>query len=126
MVADRTYLRGLGACYDMATVPALPDLDATLLKYLMGLHVLQQRAVSLLVGLLNSSYTAELLRQLLKFLFLGLFRHALVRIRPLGILALCRVKQVLRGIPQLTQLLEPELRMLLSFYFKINLREPIC
>lgn len=66
MVADRTYLRGLGACYDMATVPALPDLDATLLKYLMGLHVLQQRAVSLLVGLLNSSYAAELLRQLLK------------------------------------------------------------
>ena len=65
-------------------------------------------------------------RSLLKFLFLGLFRHALVRIRPLGILALCRVKQVLRGIPQLTQLLEPELRMLLSFYFKIATIAVIC
>lgn len=33
VVADRTYLRGLGAYYDMAAVPALPEPDVALLEY---------------------------------------------------------------------------------------------
>lgn len=55
MVADGAHLGSLGADDDVTAVAALPHGDAALLKDSLGLHILQQCAVTLFVGLLDSS-----------------------------------------------------------------------
>ena len=105
--------RSLGANHDMSAVAALPDLYLAALKDLGSLHVVQQCTVALLMGLFNGGHASELLRQLVEALLVGLSGHALIHIRPLKVLAFCSVEQVLSGIAQLTQLLEPELGVLL-------------
>ena len=113
MGADRADLRSLGANHDVTAVAALPDLNLALLKDLLGLHVVQQGAVSLLMGLLNGSNASELGRKSRKALFLGLLGHTVIHIGPLEVLALSSMEKVLSGIAQLAQLLEPKLSVLL-------------
>lgn len=60
MGADRANLRGLGADDDMAAVPAFPHLDFALFKNRYRLHVPEQRAITLLVMLLNGADHTEL------------------------------------------------------------------
>ena len=113
MLADRANLGSLGANDQVAAVTALPHSNAALLKDGHGLHVAQQLAVALLVGLLNGSNATELLGQLMEAFLVGLTGHAVVHIGPLGVLALGGVEQVLGGIAQLAQSLEPQLGVFL-------------
>ena len=50
----------------MTADAALPDSLLALLKYLLHFHIVQQRTVSFLMSLLNSSNLAELLSQLME------------------------------------------------------------
>ena len=113
MVADRTDLRRLRADDQVAAVAALPDLDAALFKDLRGLHVRQQRAVAVLVRLLDGGHAAELGGELREALLLRVSGEALVHVGPLVVLALGGVQQVVRRRAQLAQLLEPELGVFL-------------
>ena len=112
MLADGADLWRLGADHDVTAVAAFPDHHAALLEHGLSLHILKQRAVALLVRLLDGRNAAELRRQRGKALLLSLARHALVHVRPLGILALGGVEQVLRRVAQLAQCLEPQLGVL--------------
>ena len=113
MGADRADLRSLGANHDETAVAALTDLNLALLKDLLVLHVVQQVALSLLMGLLDGSNASKLGRKSRKALFLGLLGHTVIHIGPLEVLALSSMEKVLSGIAQLAQLLEPELSVLL-------------
>ena len=116
MVADGAHLGSLGADDDMTAVAAFPNLDAGLFKHCLGFHVLKQLAVALLVGLLDGGNAPELGGQCSKALFLGLSCHPLIHIRPLGVLAFSGVEQVLGGVAQLAQGLEPELGVFLFVF----------
>ena len=113
MLADGTHVGSLGANHQMTAVAALPHGDAALLKDSLGLHILQQCAVTLFVGLLDSSNPTELLGKIVEAFLVSFLRHPDVHIRPLGILTLGGMKQILSGIAQLTQCLEPQLGVFL-------------
>ena len=112
MIAHRADLRGGGPDDQVAAVAALPDLDAALFKDGLGLDVVQQRAVALLVRLLDRGHAAELGGELVEALLLGVLRHALVHVGPLEVLSLGGVQQIRGRVAQLAQLLEPELGVL--------------
>ena len=57
MLADGTHVGSLGANHQMTAVAALPHGDAALLKDSLGLHILQQCAVTLFVGLLDIQFS---------------------------------------------------------------------
>ena len=113
MLADRADLRSLGSYYDMSAVTALPDGNAALLKHLHGLHVAQKLAVALLVHLLNGSYATELFSQIMESFLVSLTGHAVIHIRPLGVLAFGSMEKVLGSIAQLAQSFEPQFSVLL-------------
>ena len=113
MVAYGADFGSLGAHYQVAAVAAFPQGDTGLLKDGLGLDVVQQGAVALLVGLLDGGNTAELLGQSMEALFFGVLSHAVIHIGPLVVLALSGVQQVLGGVAQLAQSLEPQLGVLL-------------
>ena len=56
MGAGGANLRRFGTHHDMSAVAALPDLYLTLLENLLGLHILQQGAVTFLMVFLNGSH----------------------------------------------------------------------
>ena len=116
MLTDGAYLRRFGAYNDMATVAAFPHGDAALFKDSLGFHILQQCAVALLVCLLNGTDPTELLCQIMEALLVGLTGHAVVHIRPFGVLTLSGVEQVLGGIAQLAQGFEPQFCVLLLIF----------
>lgn len=70
-------------------------------------------AVSLLVMLLNNPNLAELLGKLGETLLLRRFGKILVHVRPLIVLTACGCCQILRGIADAGQLLEPHFCVLL-------------
>ena len=107
--AGGTHLRGGGAHHDVAAVAALPHLDLTLLEDLSRLHVVEQRPVALLVALLDGGHQAEFGGQLREALRLSGLGEAVIHVGPLIVLALGGVLQVLGGVPQAAQLLEPQL-----------------
>ena len=74
---------------------------------------MQQCAIALLVMLFNRGYEAETVSELREALFLCGLREALIHIGPLVVLTLGGCLQVLSGISDAVQLLEPQLRMLL-------------
>ena len=113
VLADRADLRGLGAHDQVAAVAALPQGDAALFKDGLGLHVLQKCTVALLVGLFDGGNPPELGSQGGKALFLGFLCHPVMHIRPLVVLTLGGMEQVLLHRAQLTQSLEPQLGVLL-------------
>ena len=117
MLADGTHVGSLGANHQMTAVAALPHGDAALLKDSLGLHILQQCAVTLFVGLLDSSNPTELLGKIVEAFLVSFLRHSVIHIRPLGILALGSMEQILGGIAQLAQSLEPQL-CVLFFVFR--------
>ena len=60
MVAGRTDLRRVGTDHNVTAVAAFPHLDFAALEDLRGLHVVQQRAIALLVVLLDGGDAPEL------------------------------------------------------------------
>ena len=112
MLADRANLGSLGSNDQVAAVTALPHSNAALLKDGHGLHVAQQLAVALLVGLLNGSYATELFSQIMESLLISFTSHAVIHIRPLGVLTFSSMEQVLGSIAQLAQSFEPQLGVL--------------
>ena len=117
MVAHGAHLGSLGANNNVTAVAAFPNLDAGFFKHGLGFHVLQQLAVTLFVGLLDSSNPTELLGKIVEAFLVSFLRHSVIHIRPLGILALGSMEQVLGGIAQLAQSLEPQL-CVLFFVFR--------
>ena len=113
MLADRADLRCLRAYYQMATVAALPHGDTALFKDLHGLNILKQGTVAFLMCFFDGGNAAELLSQLMEAFFVSFTGHTVVHIRPLGVLTLGGMEQVLGGIAQLTQSLEPQLGVFL-------------
>ena len=87
MSANGANFRSLGANYDVTAVAALPNLNLALLKDLLGLHVVQESAVSVLVALLDGSYETELGCEYLEAFFLGGLCKAFIHICPLIVLA---------------------------------------
>ena len=113
MGAGGADLGGGGANHDVTAVAALPNLDLALGEDLGHLHVLQQGAIALLMVLLHSGDETETGGQLMEALLLGGLGEAVIHIGPLVVLALGGGQQVLCGIAQQTQLLEPQLGVLL-------------
>ena len=113
MVADGADVGSLGSDHEMSAVAALPYLNAALFKYLLTLDIVEQRAVSVLMGLLDGRHAAESRRESREALLLGVLGHMVVHIAPLVVLALGGVEEVLRRVTQAAQLLEPELGVFL-------------
>ena len=113
MVADGADLGGLGADDDVAAVAAFPHLHLALGEDRLGLDVVQQGAVALLVVFLDGGHATELGGQLGEALGLGGAGEALVHIRPFVVLAGGGSGQILGGVANAVQLLEPQLGMLL-------------
>ena len=113
MCAGGANIGSLGANDDVSAVAALPDLDLALLKDGGGLYVGEQRAITLLVMLLNGGNQAELLGKLGKALLLCRLGKAIVHIGPLVVLTLGGVLQVLCRVADAAKLLEPHLGVLL-------------
>ena len=108
MCAGGAYFGSLLADHDVSAVAALPYLHFALCEYLSGLHVLKQRAVSFLVSLLNGCHQSELEGKILEAFFLGGLCESFVHVGPLEILTVCCGCQVLSGIADAFQFLEPE------------------
>ena len=109
MGADGAHLGSFFAHDDMTAVAALPHLDAALFEDLLGLHIFQQRAVALLVVLLDGGHAPEFGGKLGKAFLLGGDGEALIHVGPLVILTVGRGGQILGGGADAAQLLEPEL-----------------
>ena len=113
MSADGAHLGGLLAHHDVATVGALPDHIAVAGEDQTTLDVGDQLAIALLVLLLD---LGDLLKQesdLLEALLVSVLGHLIVHIGPLVVLALGSGVQVLHGVANAAQQLEPDLGMLL-------------
>ena len=72
MEANGANLGGGSAHHQVTAVAALPHLDAGLLEHGLGLHVLQQGAITLLMGLFDGGNTAELVGQIVESFLIGL------------------------------------------------------
>ena len=115
MGTDRALLWGLRADVEVPAVAAFPDLVAVAGEHQAALHVLQQLAVTLLVGLLDLAHLLKQGRDIGKALLLGGRREVRVHGGPLVVLARRGVEQVggRGGNFAAAQQLEPELRVLL-------------
>ncbi len=71
--ANRADFRRGSANHDMAAVATLPNFNLAFLEYLLGLHIFQQSAVTLLMAFFNIGNHAEFLRQLRKTLAFSSF-----------------------------------------------------
>ena len=72
MIANRANLRRFGTHNQVTAVTALPHHNAGFLKNSLGLHVVQQSQITLLMGLLNGSNTAELTSQVMEAFLISL------------------------------------------------------
>ena len=113
MVADGTDVRGLGADHDVAAVGALPDAVALAGEDEAALDVGEEPAVALFVLLLDLTNHLKLERNLLESFLAGLLGHAGIHVRPLEVLTVRGVRQVLhRGTHLATmKVLVPNLGM---------------
>ena len=117
MEAYRADLGGLLADDQVAAVPALPHGLASLLKDGFHLHIVEQLAIALLMGLFNGGNRTEPGGQLHKALFLRFLGEGSIHIRPLVVFTLRRMKQVGGGIAQLAQGFEPKFSV---FFFVVG------
>ena len=113
MRACRADLRRFRAHNNVSAIAAFPDLDLALGKNLGGFHVVKQRTVALLMVFFDRGDKAEFVRELMEALLIGGLGKTVVHVRPLVILALGGVKEVLRRIADAVELFKPELCMLL-------------
>lgn len=116
MIARRAHIRSLGAHDDVTAVAAFPDFYLALFEDLHGFHIGQQLAVAFLVMLFNGGNQAEFCGQLRESLFFRGLGKAVVHVGPLVIFALGGVQQVLGGIADALELLEPHLGMLFFIF----------
>ena len=116
MIADRAAVRRLCSDHDMPAVAAFPYGNAGLFEDLHRFHILKQLSVALFMVFFNGSHAAELLRQFMEAFFIRFPGKTVIHVSPLIILAFRGVQQVLLCIAQLSQRLEPELRMLLLIF----------
>ena len=79
------------------------------------------------MGFLDCADSAEAFSQLWDALFVGIYCHAVVHIRPLVVLTLGGSQQIFSRLAQMPQLLEPDAGMLLhaSSGFKETLGKPV-
>ncbi len=124
MSAYGANIGSLYAQYHVAAVTAFPKGYAALLENFLGFNIVEKLAIALLVGLLNSCNAAELSCQLQEAFLFGIGCHAVIHVGPLIVFALGCVEEVLCGVAQLTQSLEPKLCVL--FLVFSGLQEDLC
>ena len=123
MIAGGADFGGLGAHHDVAAVAALPHFYFALGKHFCHFNVVQQGAVALFVMLFNGSHQAEPGSQFGEALFLSRLGKAVIHIGPFVIFARGGGFQVVGGIADAVQLLEPQLGM---FFFVISRFQKQC
>ena len=116
----------------MSAIAAYPDAIAVAREHQCVLNVLQQLAITCLVGLFNLANLSKLNSQFLETFFLGLLRHTVVHVGPLVVFAFGGNLQVLAGVANLAamQVLIPQLGMFFLVVSRLfedgrNLFEPI-
>ena len=117
VIAGGADFGGLGAHHDVAAVAALPHFYFALGKHFCHFNVVQQGAVALFVMLFNGSHQAEPGSQFGEALFLSRLGKAVIHIGPFVIFARGGGFQVVGGIADAVQLLEPQLGM---FFFRLS------
>ena len=116
MIAGGAYGGCLKTDDDVPAVAALPNLDVALFEHLLRLHIVQQRAVALLMVPLDGGDQTEPVGKLGEPFLLGGLGKALVHIRPLVVFTLGGGQQIFRRVADAGQLLEPELGVLLFVF----------
>ena len=94
MITYRTYFRCLSSYHNMSAVTAFPYLNFALFKYLCSFNILKKCSISLLMVLLNLSYSPEFCCKLWESFFLSCFCKAFIHICPLIIFAFCSCCQI--------------------------------
>ena len=97
----------------MSAVAALPHLHFALLEDGGRLDVLQQGTIALLVAFLDGSHHTELGSQFLETFLFGSLCETFVHIGPFVVLAVGSMLEVLGGIADAAEFLEPQLGVLL-------------
>ena len=105
--AYRTYLGCFRTYYYVTAVAALPHCHAALFEHFHCFNIVEQGTVALLMMLFDSSNSAELCSDLCEAFFLGFHCHSLIHIRPLEVLALGCVEEILGSCSDTAQSLEP-------------------
>ncbi len=93
-----TYLGRFGAYTDVTAIATFPHCHSALAEHFVGLHIAQQRTVTLFMMLLNCGDSAELLCKLVETFLIGIAGKTVIHVGPLVILALCGMKQVDRSV----------------------------
>ena len=100
MVANGAYVRSLRAYDDVAAITAFPYLDLALLKHSGSFQrCQQQRAVTLLMMLLDCANLTELFSELGKALFFSRLGELIVHVSPLEVLAISCSGKVSAVVP---------------------------
>ena len=87
MITYRAYRRCFCSYHNMSTVTAFPNLDLALFKHLRSFNIFKKCTISLLVMLLNLSYSSEFCCKFRKTFFLSCFSKTFIHICPLIIFA---------------------------------------
>ena len=117
MGADGADFGGLGAYDDVSAVAAFPDLDFALFEHLCGFHVLEEGAVAFFVHLFDCGDFAELGGERGKAFFFGGLGEAFVHVRPFIVFTVGGCLQVLGGVADAFEFLEPQLCV---FFFVVG------
>ena len=113
MVADGAHIWSLRAYDDVAAITAFPHFDLALFEYSGGFNVVQQRAVTLFVVLLDGTNLTELFGELGEALFFSRLGELVVHVGPLEVLAISSSGKVFRRVANAFELAEPHLGVIL-------------
>ena len=113
MCTNGADLRSLGANYDMTAIAALPHLHFALLEDSSSLDVLQQSTIALLMTFLDDGYQTELGSQFVETFLFGSLCETFIHVGPFVVLAIGSMLEVLGGIADAAEFLEPQLGVLL-------------
>ena len=94
MITYRAYLRCFCSYHNMSTVTAFPYLNLALFKYLCSFDIFKKCTISLLVMLLNLSYSSKFCCKFREAFFLSRFSKTFIHICPLIILAFSSCCQI--------------------------------
>ena len=113
MCADGADFRSLRADYDVAAVTTFPNLDFAFFEHLCRFHIVEEGAVAFFVHLFDGGDHAELLGESGEAFFFSGFREAFVHVGPFVVFAFGGSLQVLGGVADAFEFLEPKLGVFL-------------
>ena len=80
--------------YDMTTVSAFPNCNATLFKHFLFFNICKKFSISFFMMLFNSTYASELFSKFMKTFFISFLCHTFIHICPLIVFAFSSSLQV--------------------------------